>query len=70
MREKKNVLTVVEAKQRLRDSVSTVQPKQFLSKNFWQVTLATFVVGMIYAESPRSRERIVSLAVAALKKFL
>lgn len=70
MREKKDVLTVTEAKQRLRDSAATIQPKQFLHKNFWQVTLASFIVGMLSADSVKTRESIVSLAATAMKKML
>lgn len=69
MREKKDILTVAEAKQRLRDGASTVRPKQFLLNNFWPITLASFVIGMLAADSAKARERILDLAITTLKKF-
>ncbi|HVJ48971.1 hypothetical protein [Desulfitobacterium sp.] len=70
MRKKKDGLTVREAKQQLRDCAAGIQPKQLVVKNFWQVTLASFVVGMISADSVKTRESLVSLAVSALKKII
>lgn len=70
MLEKKNVLSVEEAKQQLRDCVAKIQPKQILVKNFWQITAASFVIGMVSADSAKSRENIVSLATSVLKKVI
>lgn len=70
MREKKDVLTVAEAKQQLKDSVASIQSKNFLVKNFWPVTLGCFVVGMLSADSVKTRENFIGLAVSAIKKMI
>lgn len=70
MRKEKNGLTVVEAKQRFKESMAKFQPKQILTDNLLKCTMISFVAGMASADSAKSRESLVSLAVAVIKKAL
>ncbi|MEA4900017.1 hypothetical protein [Desulfitobacterium sp.] len=69
MREKKDVLTVAEAKRQLKESAISLEPKKWLLANFLPATFACFVIGMLSADSVKIRENIVSLAVSIAKKI-
>ena len=70
MRQKNNGLTVAEAKQQFKQAMAKFQPKQIITDNLLQCTLISFVAGMVSADSRKSRESLVSLAVAVVKKAL
>ncbi|AGA68367.1 hypothetical protein Desdi_0843 [Desulfitobacterium dichloroeliminans LMG P-21439] len=70
MRKEKNSLSVVEAKQQFKESMAKFKPKQILADNIMKCTLVSFVTGMVAADSVKSRESLVSLAVTVVKKAL
>ncbi|HHY27365.1 MAG TPA: hypothetical protein GX523_11610 [Desulfitobacterium dehalogenans] len=70
MRKENNGLTVAEAKQQFKESVAKFQPKQIITDNLLQCTLISFLAGMVSADSRKSRESLVNLAVTVIKKAL
>lgn len=70
MRKENNDLTVSEAKQQFKQAVAKFQPKQVITDNLLQCTLISLVAGMISADSRKSRESLIGLAVAVVKKAL
>lgn len=70
MRKEKNGLSVAEARQQFKESMTKFQPKQILADNLLKCTAVSFVVGMISADSMKSRESLVSLGVTLVKKAL
>lgn len=70
MRKEDNGITVAEAKQQFKQAVAKFQPKQIITDNLLQCTLISFVAGMVSGDSRKSRESLISLAVAVVKKAL
>lgn len=67
MGKKKDALSVEEARQQFKDFTIKIQPKQYLVKNIRCLTLASFVLGMVSADSVKTRENFLSLVVSVLK---